>query len=270
MKSRIIVAVLLVPILLIIMLFTPSICFAILVGAIAAIAAHELITAVNSSAGRLTTGFAIISAAAIAICAAFGIDVSMFIIFCLMVVLFLQAISAYKTEHEISFLEIVMAVFAGGIIPVFLTSLVNLRIMDNGKFYVLIPFVIAFLSDAGAYFAGITLGKHKLIPRVSPKKTVEGSVGGFAASIIFMQIYCIVLERFFGFTVSYPIALIYAILGSAVTQLGDLAFSMVKREFDIKDFGKLLAGHGGILDRFDSMVFVAPLVLILIKWFPVF
>lgn len=270
MKSRIIVAVLLVPILLIIMLLTPAICFAILVGAIAAIAAHELITTTNSHAGKRTTSFAVISAAAIAICAGLGIDVSMFIIFCLVVILFIQAISVYKTEHAISFREIVMAVFAGGVIPVFLTSLINLRIMDEGKFYVLIPFIIAFLSDAGAYFAGITMGKHKLIPKVSPKKTIEGSIGGFAAAIVFMLIYCLILERFFGFTVSYPIALIYAILGSAVTQLGDLAFSMVKREFEIKDFGKLLASHGGILDRFDSMVFVAPLILALIRWLPLF
>lgn len=270
MKSRILVAVLMVPILLIIMLLTSAIWFALLIGVISAVAAYELLTATKMHKGRLTIPLSALSAAVISITAALGINVKMFTLFCLMALLFLQSISVYKTEREISFHEVVAALFAGGIVPIFMTALVDLRVMDEGKFYVLIPFVIAFLSDAGAYFAGITLGRHSLLPRVSPKKTIEGSVGGFLAAIVFMLMYCFVLERFFLLSVSYPGAAFYAILGSTVTQLGDLAFSVVKREFEVKDFGKILGKHGGILDRFDSMVFAAPLVLMLIKWLPVF
>lgn len=268
MKSRIIVAALLVPLLLVVMLFTPDICFAIVVAVISAISAYELLTAAGMNAGRWSMCFVVLSSVSIPICVCLGVELSEFIIYCLVVLVFMEAIAAYQTERQISFLFIVMVVFAGGVIPVFLSALVKLN--EMGEFYALLPFVIAFLSDAGAFFVGLTVGKRKLMPTISPKKTVEGSIGGFFVTIIAMIVYGVILNRFLGLIVNYPAAILYAVLGSAVTQLGDLAFSLIKRELHIKDFGKLLGEHGGMLDRFDSMVFVAPLVLSLVEWIPVF
>jgi len=268
MKSRIIVAVLLVPLLLAVMLLTPDICFAIVVAAISSTAAYEMLTVTNTHLGKWTTGCAVLSSAAIPMGACFSVDISIIAIYCLVVLVFMRAVLAYKTEGQVSFFSIVMIVFAGGIIPLLLSSLVELRVI--GKTYALIPFVIAFLSDAGAYFIGLALGKRKLIPKISPKKTVEGSIGGFLVSTVAMLVYAAILDRFFHMDVNYALALMYAILGSAVTQFGDLAFSMIKRELEIKDFGELLAEHGGMLDRFDSMIFLAPLVLVLVNTIPVF
>ena len=141
--------------------------------------------------------------------------------------------------------------------------------MEQGRFYILIPFVLAFLSDTGAYFTGLSFGKHKLAPVISPKKTVEGVIGGVAGAVLGMLLYCAVLQLFFKFQVNYFYAVIYGILGSAAGVFGDLCFSVIKRQTGIKDYGKLFPGHGGILDRFDSMMVVAPLVEVLILLLPV-
>lgn len=268
MKSRIIVAILIVPVLLGVMLFAPDICFAILVAAISAISAFELLNAAGMGYDRWAMRLAILSAAAVPICLCLGVERSEFIIYCLVVFVFVEAFAVYKTERQMSFALIAMAVFAGGIVPVFLSSLIELSMMD--KLHGLLPFVIAFLSDAGAYLVGVTMGKHKLIPKISPKKTVEGSVGAFVLTIAAMILYCFIVNRYFEISVNYPVAVLYAVLGSAVTQLGDLAFSYIKREQEIKDFSKLLGAHGGMLDRFDSMIFLAPLVSALVDWIPVF
>lgn len=268
MKSRIIVASLLVPLLLAVLLFAPDICFAIVVAAISSVSAYELLSAAGMDAGRWSMGLAVISSAAIPLCVCIGVELSESIVYCLVVFVFIEAVTTYKTERQLSFTNIVMVVFAGGVLPVLLSSLVELRVM--GRFFALLPFVIAFLSDAGAFFIGVSVGKRKLMPKISPKKTVEGSVGGFLAAIIAMIVYGVVLSRYFGLTVNYPAAILYAVLGSAMTQLGDLAFSLIKREFNIKDYSKLLGEHGGMLDRFDSVIFVAPLVLALVQWLPVF
>ena len=129
------------------------------------------------------------------------------------------------------------------------------------------PLAISFGSDTFAFFAGLTLGKHKLTP-VSPKKTVEGAVGGILGGVIGMT-----LMMFIGAWVVQDAflapqhVLLFGILGSVVSQIGDLSFSVIKREFGVKDYGKLLPGHGGILDRFDSVTFVAPFVWLMLDLF---
>ena len=126
----------------------------------------------------------------------------------------------------------------------------------------------AFSSDSGAYFAGCYLGKHKLAPVISPKKTWEGVAGGAAAAILVMLLYALILDLAFGYEVSLGAAILYGLVGTAVDVLGDLTFSVIKRQTGIKDYGFLLPGHGGILDRFDSMMLVAPLMEILLRMLP--
>ena len=168
-----------------------------------------------------------------------------------------------------SFENITICLAGGLLIPFLLSAIVRLRAGYNGEFYVLIPFLIAFLSDSGAYFAGSFLGKHKLAPQISPKKTIEGVVGGVVAAIVGMLVYCLILELAFDFTVSYLNSLAYGVIGSLVGVFGDLCFSAVKRQVGIKDYGNLIPGHGGILDRFDSMTMVAPVTEILLILLPV-
>ena len=104
---------------------------------------------------------------------------------------------------------------------------------------------------------------------ISPKKTIEGVVGGVLATMLSMVIYCVILQFGFGFTVNYLYALIYGFVGSLGGVFGDLAFSAIKRQTGIKDYGNLIPGHGGILDRFDSMTVVAPLAEVLLLLLPV-
>ena len=141
--------------------------------------------------------------------------------------------------------------------------------MESGVYYVLIPFAMAFASDTGAYFTGCAIGKHKLAPNISPNKSVEGALGGVAAAIIGMMVYALVMDIATDREVSYSLALIYAVLGAAADIFGDLIFSAIKRQMGLKDYGNLIPGHGGVLDRFDSMIVVAPLVEILITLIPV-
>jgi phosphatidate cytidylyltransferase len=139
--------------------------------------------------------------------------------------------------------------------------------MKIGKFVVLVPFAVAFINDAGAYFAGLYFGKHKLAPVLSPNKTIEGVIGGIIASVFSMVLYAVILQLA-DFRVSYGLAVLYGLLGAIAGAFGDLCFSVIKRQTGIKDYGKLMPGHGGILDRFDSMMTVAPLMEILLLWIP--
>jgi len=116
-------------------------------------------------------------------------------------------------------------------------------------------FLIAFGTDIFAYFVGVTLGKHKLCPNLSPKKSIEGAIGGVLGAVILNGLFLyFVLPEYF-----VP-GIIISVLGSVISQCGDLAASLFKRHMGIKDYGKLIPGHGGVMDRFDSVIFVAPVI----------
>lgn len=153
--------------------------------------------------------------------------------------------------------------FASVVFTIFLSTLILIK-KEYSAFAVLLPFAFAWLTDSGAYFAGRFFGKHKLAPNLSPKKTVEGSMGGVLACVVFSCIYVLILNKAWNFTLfignNYIKMIIVSAVASIISQLGDLAASAIKRDYEIKDFGKILPGHGGIMDRFDSVVFVAPFV----------
>lgn len=137
----------------------------------------------------------------------------------------------------------------------------SIALIQNSAFIGLI-FIIAFSTDSFAYLVGISLGKHKLIPDVSPKKSIEGAIGGIVATVIITTFYL----SYFGIGI-LPIDLILGFTGSIIAQCGDLVASRIKRDTGIKDFGHLIPGHGGIIDRFDSVILVAPVVLNLYFYF---
>lgn len=132
--------------------------------------------------------------------------------------------------------------------------------VNMGKYIYLLIFLGAWMTDTGAYFVGVFFGKHKLIPEVSPKKTVEGAVGGILGCIAGYVLFGVVLAQFFDVTVNYVALILLAIGISVISQCGDLIASYVKRECGIKDYGFIFPGHGGIMDRFDSIIAVSPVI----------
>ncbi len=268
MKIRVIAAVALLPLLLLVVLVLPKICTAILFGLMAAIGAYELMVGTGYMKLNILVIQSCLGAIIVSVLSYFGIPSGWTVLFVLLYVaaLFLQMVISHA---KLSFENVVLSLVAGLLLPYLLTALVRLHAEENGRFYILIPFVIAFMSDTGAYFVGLAIGKHKLAPVVSPKKTVEGLFGGIAGAMLGMLLFCLVLQIGFSFKVNYWYALIYGFVGSLVAVLGDLGFSVIKRQTGIKDYGNLIPGHGGILDRFDSMTMVAPLVETLMILLPV-
>lgn len=130
----------------------------------------------------------------------------------------------------------------------------------KGVYLVWFVFICSWMSDTFAYFSGMAFGKRKLCPKVSPKKTIEGSIGGILGSTAACLTYGAILNGLKVMNIPYVHLLIIGILGSIVSQFGDLAASSIKRNVGIKDYGYIMPGHGGILDRFDSILFVAPLI----------
>ncbi len=272
MLKRIAVAVALAPLFFADMLVLPPACFAVTVAGICALASFELLRAAKVPEGRMLYGWTALTAAAIPLGTWLGRgeDAARAACLLLLCALFWTAIRLYGTGEAVGLEQILTCLFGGTLIPCFLSALVELRGMENGRFLVLLPVVCAFLTDAGAYFAGVFFGRHRGIIRVSPNKSLEGYAGGILSGAVFLLLYGLILQHFAGQTVSLPVLALYGVLGSAVTELGDLAFSLIKRLYGVKDYGHLLPGHGGMLDRFDSMVFAAPALLLLVKFVPAF
>jgi phosphatidate cytidylyltransferase len=269
MKSRILVAVVCIPLLLVVLFAFPPVATVVLVAALCVISVHEMLTGTGLVRNKALVVLSMLLAAAIPFWSYYSGQIvpALWGLFAYFALAYAVALAQHRTT-QIG--ELFAAFFAAVLIPLFLSSIVRILNLEYGKYYVLIPFVIAFVSDGGAYFAGVFLGKHKMAPELSPKKTWEGAAGGAVAAVVLMLLYCGVCQIFFGRQPSYGYAVCYALVGTVLDYEGDLAFSLMKRQTGIKDYGKLLPGHGGILDRFDSMVFVAPLVELLLRTLPLF
>ena len=270
MKARILVAVVAIPLLVLAIIFLPVWALGIITGAASACCAWEFLRCTEDKASPRIPSYAAVSAFCIPFLTAFynGERVLITVTFLLFAVMFIELMLSFRRETTMEFETVAVTLLAGGVLPALLAGVVRLGLRkDDGVPYALLPFAIAFSSDAGAYFAGVFLGKHKLTPRLSPHKTIEGSIGGFIACIILSLVYGLVL-RAFGFEVSFAVLGAYGFLGSLAAQLGDLSFSAVKRLYDVKDYGNLLPGHGGMMDRLDSMVWVVPVLELLAMWVP--
>lgn len=267
MKTRIIAAVVLLPLLLLVVLAAPKIYTAILFGLMAVIAAYELLVGTGLVKHPRLCICAMVSALWCVLWCGLGIGYEWLLlgILVLWIALFAEMM---LSNLKLPFEKVAVCFVGGVILPLLLGSLVRIHNWEKGRFLILVPFVMAFLSDTGAYFAGLKFGKHKLAPLISPKKTVEGVVGGIVGAIVGMIIYCLVLSAFFMMDVNYIAALLYGATGSIAAVFGDLCFSVVKRQTGIKDYGNLIPGHGGILDRFDSMMVVAPVAEVLMLLLP--
>lgn len=269
MLGRIMVALVGIPLLIVILFFSPVIVLTVAFSALCAIAAYELLGATQAVHNRRLVLYAAIFAALVPLWYYFGCRIVGAVggVFVLMLLLFGEAIASRQTMQVE---EMAMTVFAALVVPSMLSVFVLMADLEHARLYMFLPFVSAFTSDAFALFAGMRFGKHKLAPHLSPKKTVEGSVGGFLGAALCCVLYGLVIGKVLGHAPVYWVLALYGLLGSLVSQMGDLSFSYIKRQYGIKDYGHLFREHGGVLDRFDSVTFCAPLTYLLLMIVPFF
>ena len=185
------------------------------------------------------------------------------VVFCIMI--FMHKVLTFKDFAVIYSLTM--------IITISLSKIVCLRDFGgkDGIFFVVLSLALPWMADTGAYVVGSMMGKHKLCPEISPKKSIEGAVGGFLFCIAATLLCGLVFDLWIfgeGTRVNYLTLLLVSVVGAALSIMGDLCFSLIKRGCHIKDFGNVIPGHGGILDRFDSVVFVAPFLYFMAQVLP--
>jgi phosphatidate cytidylyltransferase len=240
-----------------VLFFTPPWGTAILVCALSVLGCYELLVPTGVCKKPLPVTVCIVTAAAVPWLRYFDVAETgtLLLSLCLLTFSFLYDAAAgqYRSSKTIAYLFLASIVF-----PTFFSLLLPVLGGENGKRLILIPFIAAWSADTGAQFGGKIFGRHKLAPRISPNKTVEGLLCGLVGGVLGMAIYGIVIHCI-GHDVSWLSLLCFGLLGAAFGTVGDLFFSYIKREHGIKDFASIMPEHGGILDRFDSVVFVLPL-----------
>ncbi len=237
-----------------------------------AVGTYELISAVKCSRHKLLSWYCIICSALIpaAVCIDFFAPYRMPALFAYVIVLLIMMMANHKS---VKLLEAAACGGAGIFIPMSLSGIILIRYSFEsrsvGVFMIVFMLFSAWFGDGGAYFVGTFLGKHKLCPEISPKKTVEGLIGGLVTVGIVVTVQCLVYNLLIqhDVTMNYAVLIPVAIVGSGIGVLGDLTASVIKRQYEIKDFGNLMPGHGGVLDRFDSVLFTVPFMYIVFSFF---
>lgn len=180
----------------------------------------------------------------------------------LVMIVYVLTFPKYKSD------QVLLVFFGLFYVVIMLSHLYRTRMLENGIYIVWLIFLCSWVCDTCAYCVGMlcnkTIGTHKLAPKLSPKKSMEGALGGVAGSVLLGMLYAYFLgDNLKG--IDNPVMVIAVIcgVGAVISQIGDLAASGIKRNYDIKDYGTLIPGHGGILDRFDSVIFTAPIIYFL-------
>lgn len=167
----------------------------------------------------------------------------------------------YRSEH-------IMLAFFGLFYVAFMLSYVyQIRMLEQGAFLVWLVFLCSWGCDTCAYCVGVKLGKHKMAPVLSPKKSIEGAIGGVVGAALLGTIYAAAINHFAAVGANVLLYALICGIGGMISQVGDLAASAIKRNHDIKDYGNLIPGHGGILDRFDSVIITAPIIFYMAVFF---
>lgn len=273
MKQRIITGVIAVLLLIPVLIFSNTIVFPIAFGLLALEAIYEMYTCVGLKKrwGLMAMAWLVTGGTMAVTWLYVGeTEFSTILTRLFFVLAFMSLTLAMLSKGKIAITDLSVALVMTFYITYGFSSILLLRQAPNGAYIYLLVFLSAWLTDTGAYFTGVFFGKHKLIPDVSPKKTVEGAIGGIATCVLTFVIYGFVVSKIGGPTPHYLRLAIVGALVSIASMIGDLIASLVKRKYDIKDYGKLFPGHGGVLDRFDSVLATAPILWILIDYLPLF
>lgn len=182
-----------------------------------------------------------------------------------MMVFLLIMVHQYPKFHSS---QIMQAIFGVLYVGVMFSFLFQTRTLPNGTYTVWLIFISSWGCDTCAYCVGKLIGKHKMSPILSPKKSVEGAVGGVAGTMLLTYIYARIFAAQMGITnMQVCVLTMISAAGALISMVGDLTASAIKRNYDVKDYGKLIPGHGGVLDRFDSVIFTAPVIYFLAYYF---
>lgn len=268
MKTRIITAVLAIIIILVpCFVFLHSFVLPLILGLFSAIAVYEIINATGGK-NKILLIISCLTASAIPFAFHFNFEIPFMPV---AIIYILAYLIIMVPMHKITtFNDVITALFSTVAVPCSLSLFILLRdtyvgypekfSKSTGVFLILLAMFCAWMTDTFAYFTGKFLGKHKLCPNVSPNKTIEGAVGGVIGNMIASSVMFIIFDKFF-FTVHtlalWQIIIISAVL-SVISMFGDLSASLIKRNHGIKDFGNIFPGHGGVMDRIDSCLFVLP------------
>ncbi len=190
----------------------------------------------------------------------FMTDMMMLILFFLMLLMFTYVFTYPKYRTE----QLLAAFFGVFYVAVMLSYVYQTRMLTAGAYLVWLIFLCSWGCDTCAYCVGVLIGKHKMAPKLSPKKSIEGAVGGVLGAALLTALYGVLIKDAIGMEAAHIVTLaVISAVGALVSMVGDLTASAIKRNYDIKDYGRLIPGHGGILDRFDSVIFTAPMIYFL-------
>lgn len=265
MKTRILTGVIAGALLLVVLLLPWTIVLTVATSVVTAIAVYEIFSVTGMLRHRGLESVAV----AFAVIAPFFARMSgtAVLITCVMYALMLLLLAVlYRTEVPLQRMSLLFSLAI--LITLSLSCMSYLRTISpvrdsDGLFYVILALLMAWMSDTGAYFVGTFFGKHKLCPKLSPKKTVEGLFGGIAVSVLISLLVALGYQHWFlhdAAQVSYIGVLVLALICAPLSVVGDLFASLIKRVCGVKDFGNIFPGHGGVMDRFDSLLFVFPIV----------
>ena len=266
MKTRIITAVICTLVFLPFLIFSDTFAFPAVIAFATALGIYEMMKCIGEK-NWIVIICSCIMGASMPICARlYGNEQSFFNFMhkVFVVYLFLLLVMAVFSKGKVDPAKSAMMYITVSLIVNGFSSIVLLRDYDHGQYIYLLVFICPWMTDIFAYFTGYFLGKHKLIPDVSPKKTVEGAIGGVVFCTLALVLYGYVLSvAVDGLSINYGAFVWIGIVLSVVSQCGDLVFSLIKRKYGVKDYGNLMPGHGGVLDRFDSVIVAAPFVLMM-------
>ena len=191
-------------------------------------------------------------------------DFRLFVI-AFLIVLLMCYVFGYPRFHA---KEVLASFFGVFYVSMMLSYIYETRMMEHGLYIVWLVFLCSWGCDTCAYCVGVLFGKHKMAPKLSPKKSVEGAVGGVLGAMLLTALYSYIFASNMNLEVEQIVVLsLISGVGAFISMIGDLAASAIKRNYEIKDYGTLIPGHGGIMDRFDSVIITAPIIYYLAATF---
>lgn len=268
LKQRVLTAAIGLP-LIVLLLFCPTPVVIGMVMAAALIGMHEFYGAVGLAQYKLLCGMGYLATVLIPLGAYFSLDTALALVYIYIVLLFVMMLGAHR---KLTFQHLALLVMALIYIPYFLSHIIYIRRLELGNIYIWLVFLGAFMTDSCAYFTGKAIGGRKLCPNISPKKTVAGAIGGVIGCGLSFILFGVIVNLCFpsalgGSRLNLWLLFLLGLIAAVVSEIGDLVASIIKRQYNIKDFGTLLPGHGGILDRCDSIILVAPTIFLFLMKF---